>query len=361
MAKAKLEINGMSCQHCVKTVTDALTALEGVQRAKVNLRKGEAVVHFDASQTTTANLTAAITEVGFKVVTKSEPLSLRLIGGILIALLSIVGCSDMPYIGDTGSMLTAEDVDRYITIGEDSVCLLSGDESACITLRPETEDDSRPIIHIHPGKLIYVFYREGVPILQAEIVTDTTEIIEQVSDAVEDDPQPTDDVETTVDDDTQQPDDSDTQQPDGDSETDGNGSGNGSGNGNGAGNGSGAGNGNGNGSGGVTKTVKVHGGGSATLGEIGVRDLRIKTGRIDVFDCPAGDQLSVTAYTGRGRQLERAHQHWSACLPENGNTITIFLSDHPELTCDVGPNTHYLGIVIDGVEELIIIRETCNP
>ena len=66
MQKTKLKISGMSCQHCVKTVKDALTALEGVQRAKVNLRKGEAVVHFDASRITTANLTEAITEAGFE-------------------------------------------------------------------------------------------------------------------------------------------------------------------------------------------------------------------------------------------------------------------------------------------------------
>lgn len=57
----------MSCQHCVKTVKDALTELEGVRRAKVNLRKGEAIVHFDADRTTTANLTQAITEAGFEV------------------------------------------------------------------------------------------------------------------------------------------------------------------------------------------------------------------------------------------------------------------------------------------------------
>ena len=65
MDKTKLKIDGMSCQHCVKTVTDALTELPGVQRAKVNLRKAEAVVHFDASRVTPANLTEAITAVGF--------------------------------------------------------------------------------------------------------------------------------------------------------------------------------------------------------------------------------------------------------------------------------------------------------
>ena len=67
MDKTKLKIDGMSCQHCVKTVTDALTELPGVRRAKVNLRKAEAVVHFDASRVTPTNLTEAITAVGFKV------------------------------------------------------------------------------------------------------------------------------------------------------------------------------------------------------------------------------------------------------------------------------------------------------
>ena len=67
MEKTKLKISGMSCQHCVKTVTDALTELPGVRRAKVNLRKAEAVVHFDTSRVTTTDLTEAITAVGFTV------------------------------------------------------------------------------------------------------------------------------------------------------------------------------------------------------------------------------------------------------------------------------------------------------
>ena len=66
MQKTKLKIDGMSCQHCVKTVTDALTALEGVKRAKVNLRKGEAVVHFNEQDITLIVLRDAITEAGFE-------------------------------------------------------------------------------------------------------------------------------------------------------------------------------------------------------------------------------------------------------------------------------------------------------
>lgn len=66
MEKTKLKIGGMSCQHCVKTVKDALTALEGVQSAKVNLRKGEAVVRFDELSVTPVNLRDAITQAGFE-------------------------------------------------------------------------------------------------------------------------------------------------------------------------------------------------------------------------------------------------------------------------------------------------------
>ena len=67
MQKTKLKIGGMSCQHCVKTVTDALTELEGVQRAKVNLRKGEAVVRFNELSVTPTHLKDAIAEAGFDV------------------------------------------------------------------------------------------------------------------------------------------------------------------------------------------------------------------------------------------------------------------------------------------------------
>lgn len=67
MTKVKLKINGMSCQHCVKTVTAALTEVAGVHRAKVNLRKGEAVVRFDETRTATHVLKSAITEAGFEV------------------------------------------------------------------------------------------------------------------------------------------------------------------------------------------------------------------------------------------------------------------------------------------------------
>jgi copper chaperone len=37
-----IKIKGMSCSHCVKAVTAALQAVDGVDRVKVSLEKGEA-------------------------------------------------------------------------------------------------------------------------------------------------------------------------------------------------------------------------------------------------------------------------------------------------------------------------------
>lgn len=39
MKKIKLNITGMSCNHCLNRVQTALTELEGVEKAKVNLKK----------------------------------------------------------------------------------------------------------------------------------------------------------------------------------------------------------------------------------------------------------------------------------------------------------------------------------
>lgn len=182
MQKTKLKISGMSCQHCVKTVKDALIALEGVQRAKVNLRKGEAIVHFDASRTTTAILTEAITGAGFEATIKTKPL-LRAIGAIAVVLASLTGCTDTPY---TGPMLTVDDVNRYLNAtGEDTVCLQDGFDSICIRVIPEKSadaDGSVPIVHVHPTSLIYMFYYEDRPVLRAERVMDTAQITHELTD-----------------------------------------------------------------------------------------------------------------------------------------------------------------------------------
>ncbi len=44
MARIELPIDGMTCEHCVRTLTDALEKVPGVRSAKVSLRDRKAVV-----------------------------------------------------------------------------------------------------------------------------------------------------------------------------------------------------------------------------------------------------------------------------------------------------------------------------
>lgn len=160
MTTTKFKITDIPHPCCVKTVTDDLTTRKRVQCLKVKLRK-------------------------------FESLSLNLISGILIIFCSsIAGCTDMPH---TGAMLTTDnvDVDQYmVSSNEELVCLQNGTGSECLTLVPkETEKPdsiNRPIIHVHPEKLVYIFHDKGKEIVRAERVTDTTEIIETLRETKED-------------------------------------------------------------------------------------------------------------------------------------------------------------------------------
>lgn len=66
MKKITLEIMGMSCAHCVKTIETTLQGLEGVVKAKVNLKKETAKVKYDEKVQGIDNLTAAIKEAGYE-------------------------------------------------------------------------------------------------------------------------------------------------------------------------------------------------------------------------------------------------------------------------------------------------------
>jgi copper ion binding protein len=63
--KTTLKIGGMSCDHCVKHVTEALEGVEGVKSAKVNLKKGEAVVKHE-DQANVEAMKAAVVEAGYE-------------------------------------------------------------------------------------------------------------------------------------------------------------------------------------------------------------------------------------------------------------------------------------------------------
>ena len=108
---------------------------------------------------------------------------LSLISGLLIMVISIIGCSDVPY---TGPSLTIGHVDQYLNaIEHDTVCLNDGFDTVCVKLLDTTgtdamEPDYTPTVHVHPEDIVYVFYYQGDPILEAKRIMDTTQIVQEL-------------------------------------------------------------------------------------------------------------------------------------------------------------------------------------
>ncbi|MDR0583989.1 MAG: copper ion binding protein [Treponema sp.] len=65
--KTTLKIEGMSCDHCVRHVGNALKGLEGVRSAEVDLQKKTAQVEHAEGVSLDA-LKAAVSEAGYEVV-----------------------------------------------------------------------------------------------------------------------------------------------------------------------------------------------------------------------------------------------------------------------------------------------------
>lgn len=60
-----LSVPGMTCAACPITVKQALSKVDGVQKAEVSYEKREAVVTFDDARTDVAALTKATTDAGY--------------------------------------------------------------------------------------------------------------------------------------------------------------------------------------------------------------------------------------------------------------------------------------------------------
>ena len=61
-----LEVGGMTCGGCVRSVTNVLKALPGVSAAEVSLEKSEARVTFDPALSNPAAFRTAIEEAGYE-------------------------------------------------------------------------------------------------------------------------------------------------------------------------------------------------------------------------------------------------------------------------------------------------------
>jgi copper chaperone len=66
MTTTTLKVTGMTCEHCVRAVTQALEAQDGVTRADVNLPAGRATVEYDEGLVTPRELAAVVAEEGYE-------------------------------------------------------------------------------------------------------------------------------------------------------------------------------------------------------------------------------------------------------------------------------------------------------
>ncbi len=79
VTKTEIKVTGMTCAMCAKAIEKALTQLQGVSGAEVNLGKETASVEYDRSRAKLADLEAAIRDAGYGVV--DEKVALR-VGGM---------------------------------------------------------------------------------------------------------------------------------------------------------------------------------------------------------------------------------------------------------------------------------------
>ena len=62
-----LDIGGMTCEHCVMSVTKGINDLEGIAEVKVTLDDSTAVVKYDASVVNIDDIKAAVGKRGYRV------------------------------------------------------------------------------------------------------------------------------------------------------------------------------------------------------------------------------------------------------------------------------------------------------
>lgn len=68
MESKTLKVNGMSCEHCVKAVNNALGAISGVTDIIVSLKEGTVSFKHDPSLAPVETIKAAIADEGFETV-----------------------------------------------------------------------------------------------------------------------------------------------------------------------------------------------------------------------------------------------------------------------------------------------------
>ena len=68
MTKESLKVEGMTCQHCVQTITDALGKIDGTNKVAVDLDKKEVQGDYNGEKTNLQEISDKIVEGGFELV-----------------------------------------------------------------------------------------------------------------------------------------------------------------------------------------------------------------------------------------------------------------------------------------------------
>ncbi|HEY3362076.1 MAG TPA: copper ion binding protein [Methanosarcina sp.] len=66
MTQETIKVEGMSCMHCQLRVKKAVEAVEGVQRADVNLQTKQVVIDYDEGKSNLEKIKDAIREAGYE-------------------------------------------------------------------------------------------------------------------------------------------------------------------------------------------------------------------------------------------------------------------------------------------------------
>ena len=72
MRQETVKVEGMTCQHCVQIITDALKNITGLNTVNVDLVKKEVGVEFNENETKLRKISAKIIEVGFELPNNKE-------------------------------------------------------------------------------------------------------------------------------------------------------------------------------------------------------------------------------------------------------------------------------------------------
>ncbi len=66
MTQESLIVEGMTCQHCVQTITEALEKIAGTNKVAVDLDKKEVQIDYNEEETNLQEISDKIVEVGFE-------------------------------------------------------------------------------------------------------------------------------------------------------------------------------------------------------------------------------------------------------------------------------------------------------